>query len=265
MIIYVHNIPEERIKTILDAYYEATGVMPWYLDPLKTDKIEFSNSKLVKESDSGRTIKTKFFGDDIIKIGKRDKPAFKEHVIDHKQKLFGNGFASATLEHNDLYIAAKNSKLSVAFVETNGIKEVIMDSKNSAIFYLEEAGNPKKSASKEDRSKFIQLIEDENEMKAVEVGENDEYQLIVSKISKAFSSVKISEDDAINIGRKNSDKEESINVYTGSKLVEISKSVLKPKESKAASETTNKVTPDKEIMDRYILDLMEMAERRTAA
>ena len=265
MIIYIHNIPEEKIKTVLDAYYEATGVMPWYLDPLKTDKIEFSHSKLVKKGDSGCAIKTKFFGDDIIKIGKNDKSTFKEHVIDHKKKLFGNGFASSTLEHNELYIAAKNSKLSVAFVETNGIEDVIIESGNSAIFYLEEAENPKKSTNKENRPKFMQFIEAENEMKAVEVGEKDEYQLIVSKISKAFSSIKMNEDDAIDIGRKNSDKEESIKVYTGSKLVEISKSILKPKESKTTSETTNEVTPDKETLDRYILDPMEMAERITAA
>ena len=265
MIIYIHNIPEEKIKTVLDAYYEATGVMPWYLDPLKTDKIEFSHSKLVKESNSGHTIKTKFFGDDIIKIGKNDKSAFKEHVIDHKKKLFGNGFASAILEHNELYIAAKSSKLSVAFVETNGIEDVIIESGNYAIFYLEEAGNPKKSASKKSNLDAMQFIETENEMKAVEVGEKDEYQLIVSKISKAFSSVKMSENDAIDIGRKNSDKEESIKIYTGSKLVEMSKSILKPKENKATSEATNVEASYKHKLNFLEEDLAEIVERLTAA
>lgn len=261
MIIYIHNIPEEKIKTVLDAYYEATGIMPWYIDPLKTDKIEFSNSRLAKESDSGRTIKTKFFGDDIIKIGKKDKPVFEEHVVDHKKKLFGNRFASATLEHSELYIAAKMSKLSVAFVETNGIEEVIIESENSAIFYLEEAGAPKKNSKEGKESEDMPFVESNNEMKAVEVSEKDEYQLIVSKISRAFSSIKMAESDAIDIGKKNNEKEELRKIYTGSKLVEISKSILKPKESEA----TNKVAPGKYILNMVEEAIAEMAERRMAA
>jgi len=265
MIVYIHNIPEEKIKTILDAYYEATGIMPWYIDPLKTDKIEFSNSRLSKESDSGRAIKTKFFGDDIIKIGKNDKPVFKEHVIDHKKKLFGNRFATATLEHSELYIAAKNSKLSVAFVETNGVEETMMESESSAIFYLEEAGTPKKPSKKEDDQRAAPFIENNNEMKAVEVSEKDEYQLIVSKISRAFSSIKMDENEAINIGKKNSDKEQSRTIYIGSKLVEISKSILKPKEIEAAEEMINARGSYKQMANLAGGHLADIVERLTAA
>lgn len=232
MIIYLHKIPEDKIKNVLDAYYEVTGVMPWYLDPLKTDKIEFANSKLAKQKTS--TVRTKFFGDDVICLESKDKSVFRELIVDHKIKLFGERFAELSLGSNELYIAAKNSKISVAFVDTNGISDLLVNKGNSAVFYLKEDGVPvenKKNQAAVLNPEYLDPYSSE-EMKFIEINSGDTYELLVSKITDAFSSAKMEEKVAVEIGKKNAKEEESIRVYTGSKLVEISKGLLRKKESK---------------------------------
>jgi len=244
MIIYLHKIPEDKIKNVLDAYYEVTGVMPWYLDPLKTDKIEFANSKLAKQKTS--TVRTKFFGDDIICLESKDKSVFKELIVDHKIKLFGERFAELSLESNELYIAAKNSKISVAFVDTNGISDLLVNKGSSAVFYLKEEGVP--GVNKKNQTAVLDLdcssSYSSEEMKFIEINSGDTYELLVSKITDAFSSAKMEEKVAVKIGEENTKGEAPVRIYTGSKLVEISKGLLRKKESKSSENVSRRQIAD---------------------
>lgn len=246
MIIYLHKIPEDKIKNVLDAYYEVTGVMPWYLDPLKTDKIEFANSKLAKQKTS--TVRTKFFGDDIICLESKDKSVFKELIVDHKIKLFGERFAELSLESNELYIAARNSKISVAFVDTNGISDLLVNKGSSAVFYLKEEGAPVVSKENSDKttvfdSGYLSSPSSED-MKFIEINSGDIYELLVSKITDAFSSAKMEEKVAVKIGKANTEGEAPVRIYTGSKLVEISKGLLRKKESKISENISRREIAD---------------------
>lgn len=246
MIIYLHKIPEDKIKNVLDAYYEVTGVMPWYLDPLKTDKIEFANSKLAKQKTS--TVRTKFFGDDIIGLESKDKEVFKELIVDHKIKLFGERFAEVSLESNELYVAAKNSKMSIAFVDTNGISELLINKGNSAVFYLKEEGTPVVNKKNSDQTTVFDpnylSPRSSDEMKFIEINSGDTYELLVSKITDAFSSTKMEEKVAVEIGKENAKEERSVRIYTGSKLVEISKGLLRKKESKSSENISRREIAD---------------------
>lgn len=205
MIIILNGIDSKQIKSILNAYYEATGIAPMYVDQFAEEKklILLKLDSEYKTNYSENVDDMKFIGDSIIHFeGKYKDEANK--LIKEKVDRFNDHVFSKFLTGNKLVeiSLAKYNQEGSSFTTFININE------NDKLDPYGIADH------------VIHTGEKKGDNSSIVIKNDDTYQSILITMESRFSSVKVSKDDVIDIVTSSLPEKKLEKVYIHGKFID---------------------------------------------